>query len=387
MKRVFLIVLDSLGVGASHDAHRFGDEGADTLFSVYKTGELNIPNLIRLGIGSIDGVGYLGGDECLGAVARLTEKSMGKDTTTGHWEIGGIITGEPMPTFPDGFPREMVSEFEKRIGIGTLCALPYSGTAVINDYGDEHLKTGKPIIYTSADSVFQIACHDSVADTDTLYRYCEIAREMLVGKWGVGRVIARPFTGDVGSFVRTADRRDFSIRPDERNLLTSICDAGLDVISVGKIKDIFAGVGITRSVVTHSNDEGQAAMLDLMHEDFSGLCFINLVDFDMKYGHRQDAVGYARALSSFDEALGQVVDALRPDDVLIITADHGCDPADDSTDHTRERVPLIIYGQRIKSGNLGTIDGFACIGKTICSLLSVKPNFEAGQNLCELILK
>ncbi len=387
VKRVFLIVLDSLGVGALDDARDFGDEGANTLLSIFKTGMLKIPNLISLGIGDIEGVDYIESGERLGAVGRLAEQSRGKDTTTGHWEIAGIITKTPMPTFENGFPREMIAEFEARIGRGTLCGLPYSGTAVINDYGAEHIRTGKPIIYTSADSVFQIAAHEDTVDRETLYNYCRVAREMLVGEWGVGRVIARPFVGDEGNFVRTDGRRDFSLVPDGRNLLTSVKNAGLDVISVGKIKDIFAGVGITRAIPTHSNTEGLSVFGKLLLEDFSGLCFINLVDFDMKYGHRQDARGYALALNEFDLALGEAIPTLGDGDVIVIAADHGCDPSDDSTDHTREYIPLIVFGKGIAPSQLGTGKGFANIGRTICSLLGVTPNFDTGEDYSTLLLK
>ena len=387
MKRAFLIVLDSLGVGMLEDAYLYGDEGANTLLSIYNTGLLNIPNLRALGIGDIAGVEYLKTGKRVASVGRLREMSAGKDTTTGHWEIAGILTHEPMPTFPEGFPKDMLQEFERRIGRQVLCGLPYSGTAVINEYGKEHIRTGMPIVYTSADSVFQIAAHEDIISRETLYEYCKCAREMLVGKWGVGRVIARPFIGKEGNFTRTDGRRDFSLRPPEDNLLTSLMSCGLDVISVGKIKDIFAGVGITEAIPTHSNSEGIATFLELLRRDFNGLCFINLVDFDMKYGHRQDAVGYALALNEFDACLSKALPMLREDDVLIITADHGCDPSDDSTDHTREHTPLIIYGKSILPADLGTGESFANIGKTVCSLLGVKPGFTLGEDLTSKILK
>lgn len=387
VKRVFLIVLDSLGVGMLEDAYLYGDGGANTLLSLYKTGMLDIPNLKSLGIGDIEGVEYLKADSRTAAVGRLREMSAGKDTTTGHWEIAGILTREPMPTFPDGFPADMLDEYERRIGRGVLCGLPYSGTAVIDEYGQEHIRTGRPIVYTSADSVFQIAAHEDIISRETLYEYCRIAREMLVGKWGVGRVIARPFIGESGSFKRTDGRRDFSLVPPSENMLTSLKDAGLDVISVGKIKDIFAGVGVTESIPTHSNADGIEVFLKLLGRDFSGLCFINLVDFDMKYGHRQDAVGYAMALNEFDACLTEALPRLCEDDVLIITADHGCDPSDDSTDHTREHTPLIIYGDKILPKALGTGESFANIGKTVCSLLETTPNFTLGEDLTPKILK
>ncbi len=387
MKRIFLIVLDSLGIGASPDADKFGDAGADTLRSVYSSGVVNIPNLIRLGLGNIEGVDCLGGGENLGAVCRLRELSAGKDTTSGHWEMAGIVSETPMPTYKDGFPPELIKEFEGRIGVGTLCGLPYSGTAVIKDYGSEHIKTKKPIIYTSQDSVFQIACHEDTVHIERLYDYCRIAREMLVGENAVGRVIARPFTGDERSgFIRTPRRRDFSLVPDERNMLASIGEAGLDVIGIGKIGDIFAGKHLTESYPTHSNAEGMNTCISIMDRDFFGLCFLNLVDFDMLYGHRNDRHGYAMALNEFDRWLTKALPKLRPDDVIMITADHGCDPGDSSTDHTREYTPLIIYGEGIRSVNLGTVSGFCAIGKTVCSLLGVKPSFAKGEDLSDKIL-
>ena len=388
MKRIFLIVLDSLGIGALPDAEKFGDKGADTLRSVHSSGMLNIPNLIRLGISEIEGVDYLGDSPRCASVCRLRELSAGKDTTSGHWEMAGIISETPMPTYKNGFPAELVAEFEEHIGIGTLCGLPYSGTAVINEYGIEHLKTKKPIIYTSQDSVFQIACHEDTVPLDKLYEYCKIAREMLVGDNAIGRVIARPFIGNAeDGFKRTANRRDFSLVPDSKNMLSSLTDADLSVIGIGKIGDIFAGKHLTESYPTHSNTEGMEACLSLMDRDFSGLCFVNLVDFDMLYGHRNDKVGYASALSEFDEWLNLALPKLKEDDVLMITGDHGCDPGDSSTDHTREYTPLIIYGDKISNANLGTLDGFCAIGKTVCSLLGAKPNFEHGTDLSKKILK
>lgn len=388
MKRVFLIVLDSLGIGALPDADKFGDAGADTLRSVHSTGSLDIRNLIDLGLGSIEGIEYLGGSAGKGAVCRLREISAGKDTTCGHWEIAGIVSPVAMPVYKDGFPRELVAEFEQKIGIGTLCGLPYSGTAVINEYGEEHIRTKKPIIYTSADSVFQIACHEDTVPVEKLYEYCRIAREMLVGDNAVGRVIARPFIGDAkNGFKRTANRRDFSLEPDSRNMLASLAESGLSVIGIGKIGDIFAGKHLTESYPTHSNTEGMQTCLSLMDRDFCGLCFLNLVDFDMLYGHRNDKAGYAEALNEFDRWLNLALPKLGPDDVLMITGDHGCDPGDISTDHTREYTPLIIYGDKIKPVNLGTVDGFCAIGKTVCALLGAEPSFDNGENLCDAILK
>ena len=372
-RRVFLIVLDSFGIGQAPDAADFGDLGASTLQSVVNTGILNIPNLESLGLGCIDGVDALAKSAApKAAYARLQERSMGKDTTTGHWEMAGIISEAPMPTFPQGFPREVMEAFENAVGRGTLCNLPYSGTDVIRDYGREHIETGKLIIYTSADSVFQIAAHEEIVPIEELYEICRTARKLLCGKYGVGRVIARPFIGSFPSFKRTENRRDFSLLPPEDTLLNELSDAGLDVIGVGKIGDIFAMSGLTESYPTHNNGEGMAKTSELMEKDFNGLCFINLVDFDMKYGHRQDAEGYAKALNEFDSWLGTALPKLSEGDVLMITADHGCDPSDDSTDHTREYVPLLIYGKDILPENLGTVLGFDHVSETVKRLLQSK---------------
>ena len=297
---------------------------------------------------------------------------MGKDTTTGHWEMAGIISESPMPTFPNGFPKEFMDAFEAAVGRGTICNLPYSGTDVIRDYGSEHLETGKLIIYTSADSVFQIAAHEDLVPVEELYEICRTARKMLCGKYGVGRVIARPFIGTPGDFRRTENRRDFSLLPPSDTMLNKLSNNGLDVIGVGKIGDIFAMSGLTKTYPTHNNAEGMEKTSELLDQDFHGLCFVNLVDFDMKYGHRQDAVGYATAINEFDAWLGANLSKLRDDDVLIVTADHGCDPTDNSTDHTREYVPFLMYGKTILPQNLGTIHGFDHVGKTVCQLLQEK---------------
>ncbi len=372
-KRVFLIVLDSLGIGYQPDAHRYGDEGANTLERVSHSEKLEIPNLISLGLGLVDGVGYLPKtDAPKASYARLREVSCGKDTTVGHFELMGIVSEKPFPTYPSGFPKSIISRFSELTGRGVLCNKPYSGTEVIRDYGAEHIKTGKLIVYTSADSVFQIAAHEDIVPPEELYRYCEIARELLVGEHGVGRVIARPFVGKAGEFTRTANRRDFSIKPPTESALDRIKGAGLDVIAVGKINDIFAGQGITESITTHSNAEGIAVTRELLSRDFSGLAFINLVDFDMLYGHRQDVDGYAAALSEFDRALGEFLPMLRDDDVLIITADHGCDPGDKSTDHTREYVPLLLVARGIEPRSYGTRIGFFEVGDAILRILGVK---------------
>lgn len=372
MKRVFLIVLDSLGIGEAPDAELFNDIGANTLKRISKSEKFNIPNLIKLGLGSIDGIDYLEKNQHPSvAFARLRELSMGKDTTVGHWEIAGVISPKALPTYPDGFPSEIIESFERAVGIGTLCNKPYSGTEVIRDFGKEHLETGKLIVYTSADSVFQIAAHESIIPPEKLYGICKTARKILIGEHAVGRVIARPFIGCDGNFTRTANRRDFSVEAPEPCLLDAIKDAGLDSISVGKIVDIFAGRGISESYFTHGNSEAMEVADMLAEKDFSGLCFINLVDFDMLYGHRQDANGYAAALTEFDTWLGSFKKKLRDDDMLIITADHGCDPGDDSTDHTREYVPLLIYGSKIKGGSLGTLDGFGVIANLISRSLGL----------------
>ena len=372
MKRIFLIVLDSCGIGYEPDADLFGDVGANTLKRISASEKFNIPTLIKMGIGNIDGVEYLEKcDEPMATVGRLREVSMGKDTTIGHWEIAGIVSKSPLPTYPNGFPKDVISEFEAATGRKVICNKPYSGTDVIRDYGKEHVQTGALIVYTSADSVFQIAAHEDVVPLEQLYEYCRIARGILHGKHGVGRVIARPFTGEIGDFKRTANRRDFSLVPPKMTMLDAIKGAGLDVISVGKIYDIFVGAGITESNLTHSNTEGMEVTAKIAERDFKGLCFTNLVDFDMLYGHRQDIDGYAAALSEFDAWLAGFIEKLGEDDALIITADHGCDPGDESTDHTREYVPLIIYNKAATPENLGTRYGFYDIAERVTEMLGV----------------
>lgn len=365
MKRLFIIVLDSVGIGALPDAAKFGDAGADTMARISKSEKFHIPNLRALGIGNIQGLSYLGtAENPLAAYGKCAEVSAGKDTTIGHWEIAGLISETPLPTYPDGFPDEVISAFEAATGRKTLCNKPYSGTDVIRDYGKEHLATGALIVYTSADSVFQIAAHESIVPTETLYGYCKIARKILAGKHSAGRVIARPFTGEEGNFTRTSDRRDFSLEPHGATMLDELSAAGYEVISVGKISDIFAGRGITRALHAHGNAECMAASMELVKSDFSGLCFINLVDFDMKYGHRNDVSGYAAALSEFDAWLPGFMNELRADDMLIITADHGCDPGDTSTDHTREYTPLLVLGKGVRPCDLGIRKSFADIAAT-----------------------
>ncbi len=371
MKRVFLIVLDSLGIGAMPDSHLYGDEGANTLYTISKSPEFKIKHLKDLGLFNIDGVEW--GDRVdkpEGVIARLSELSKGKDTTTGHWEMAGAVREKPFPTYPDGFPREIIDEFIKRTGRGVLCNKPYSGTEVIKDFGEEHIKTGKLIVYTSADSVFQIAAHEDLVPIDELYKMCEIAREILRDEHAVARVIARPFKGDAPDFYRTSNRHDFSLNPP-KTILDDIKGAGKAVIGIGKINDIFAGCGINEYVYTKDNADGIDKTIEYMEKDFSGLCFVNLVDFDMIFGHRNDISGYAKALSYFDEKLGIILEKLREDDCLIITADHGCDPGYKGTDHTREYVPMIMYKKGITPENLGTIQGFDYIGKRVLELLSI----------------
>ena len=370
MKRVFIIVLDSLGIGAEPDAADFGDVGANTLRSVSAGQGFAIPHLLEAGMGNLDGVDYLPRtDKPTAALARLRERSRGKDTTIGHWELAGVVSPTPLPTYPNGFPAEVLDAFTQATGRGVLCNKPYSGTEVIKDYGEEHLKTGKLIVYTSADSVFQIAAHESLVPPEQLYEYCRAARKILQGEHGVGRVIARPFEGE-WPFRRTTNRHDFSLIPP-RTMLNAISEQGQAAIGVGKINDIFAGSGVTESVPTRGNTDGLAKTLALADRDFQGLCFVNLVDFDMLYGHRQDPDGYAAALAEFDRWLPDFLEKLGPEDVVFITADHGCDPSDQSTDHTREYVPLLALGQGIRPVNLGTRSTFADLAATVCELLCV----------------
>lgn len=383
MKRIFLIVLDSFGIGAMEDAPSYGDVNVNTLKSVSSSPYFHMPNMAGMGLFNIDGVS-VGAKTAhpQAAFARMKEASKGKDTTIGHWEIAGILSTRPLPTYPQGFPPQIIDEFSKRCGRGVICNRPYSGTEVIKDYGDRHVKTGDLIVYTSADSVFQIAAHESVVPVEELYRYCRIAREILTGENGVGRVIARPFTGESGSYKRTSGRHDFSILPPSATMLDQLKEAGRDVIAVGKIKDIFAGQGITESVYTKGNAEGIEQTLQYLDRDFEGLCFINLVDFDMLYGHRNDIDGYAKALSYFDDRLPEIIERLRPDDILMITADHGCDPGySASTDHSREHTPFIMYGPQIEPVNLGTRKTFADIGATVLQYFSITPKFQGDSML------
>lgn len=353
MKRVFLIVLDSVGIGAMPDAAAFGDEGSNTLKAAAQDSHFDMPNMCKLGLFHIDGV-KIGKKEQQpeGAYARMTESSQGKDTTIGHWEIAGVVSKKPLPVYPHGFPESIIREFSAKTGRGILCNKPYSGTEVIKDYGEEHMRTGDLIVYTSADSVFQVAAHEDIVPVEQLYKYCETARKMLTGEHGVGRVIARPFEGRPGGFVRTARRHDFSLEPPQITMLDQLKEAGFEVLGVGKIFDIFAGKGITDFVRTSGNPDGIDKTLAYMERDFEGLCFVNLVDYDMLYGHRNDVEGYAKALTYFDKRLPEILGRLKKDDILMITADHGCDPSTPSTDHSREYTPLILYGSHIPAGKI-----------------------------------
>lgn len=372
MKRVFLIVLDSVGIGEEPDAAEYGDVGSNTIKACSRSPYFSMPNMRKLGFFNIDGMD-IGEKEPhpTAAFARMQEQSKGKDTTIGHWEIAGHISPKPMPTYPNGFPQDVIDAFSKAVGRGVLCNKPYSGTEVIKDYGEEHMKTGKLIVYTSADSVFQIAAHEDIVPVEELYRYCKIAREILQGEHGVGRVIARPFIGTPGNFTRTPRRHDFSLVPP-LTMLNQLEEAGKEVLSVGKIKDIFAGSGITDFVYTSGNEEGIERTLENMDREFEGLSFTNLVDYDMLYGHRNDVDGYAKALTYFDQRLPELLGKLRDDDLLMITADHGCDPSTPSTDHSREYTPFIMYGKNAPTGkNFGTRKTFADIGATVLEYFGI----------------
>ena len=387
-KRVFLIVLDSFGIGGAPDAAAFGDEGSDTLAAISQSSCFSVPNLARLGLFNIQGVTCKPPVEKPAAsFARLVEQSAGKDTTIGHWEIAGVESKKPLPTYPNGFPEEVIAEFVRRTGRGVLCNRPYSGTQVLKDYGEEHMRTGDLIVYTSADSVFQIAAHEDVVPVEQLYEYCEIARSILTGPHGVGRVIARPFVGSCAAdFARTARRHDFSLKPPAKTLLDCLQQAGFATIGVGKIYDIFAGQGISQTTRTTSNHNGMEVTLKHADENFEGLCFVNLVDFDMLYGHRNDVDGYANAATEFDLQLGELLQKMRPEDLLFITADHGCDPSTPSTDHSRECVPLLIYGAPVRAGvDLGVRASYGTIASTIAQWFGVKANL-AGESVLDAII-
>ena len=392
MKRVFLIVLDSVGIGEMPDAKAYGDEGSHTVYAASHYKKFYMPNMKKLGFFQLDGMkvdeqhAWLQTEEeSCGMVCRLSEKSKGKDTTTGHWEIAGMISKEPMPTFPNGFPADLIQAFEEKTGRKVLCNKPYSGTEVIKDYGKEHIETGALIVYTSADSVFQIAAHESIVPIEKLYEYCEIARELCQGPYGVGRIIARPFEGE-WPYSRTTRRHDYSLQPPKNTMLDYMKENGYDVLAVGKINDIFAGKGITQMVRTEDNADGINKTLEYMELDFHGICFTNLVDFDMKYGHRNDIDGYGEALSYFDKRLPEILAKLKDEDVLMITADHGCDPSTPSTDHSREYIPLVITGESIRNGNLGTKDGFGTIAATILDMFGITGKID-GESIWNDIKK
>jgi len=384
-KRLFIIVLDSMGIGEMEDAYLWKDEGCNTLKAIRNHPSFNCPNLKKLGLFNIETVGG-GIAKPTASFARLKEASKGKDTTIGHWEIAGIISEKPFPTYPNGFPSDIIKKFEELTGRKTICNKPYSGTEVIKVYGEEHIKTGSLIVYTSADSVFQIAAHEDIVPVEELYRYCTIARELLQGEHAVGRVIARPFIGSY-PFTRTPNRHDFSLIPTKTTMLDLLKDQGFETISVGKIYDIFAGKGVSSSNRSVSNDNGMEITFDIQKMDFSGLCFVNLVDFDMKYGHRNDIEGYAKAMTAFDVQLGEFLNNMKDEDVLIITADHGCDPASASTDHSREYVPMLIYGKQIKKGvDLKTRTTFADISATVLEYFGVDKKDTSGNSFLREVI-
>ena len=389
IKRVFLIVLDSFGIGCAPDAADFGDGRCNTLASLTTSPELHAPNLTKLGLFNIDGVGCgTPADSPIGTFARLRELSRGKDTTIGHWEIAGIVSEQPMPTYPNGFPTEILERLSAACdGKKILCNKPYSGTQVIHDYGREQEETGGLIVYTSADSVLQIAANEADVPVERLYDYCRAAREIMHGEHGVGRIIARPYVGSYPNYERTAHRHDFSLDPTGETMMDALMRRGHEVIAVGKISDIFAGRGVTRSTgVNENNADGMEKTLRIQQEDFTGLCFVNLVDFDMTYGHRRDIAGYARATTEFDVQLGTFMERMHEDDVLMITADHGCDPGAPGTDHTREYVPLLVYGAPIRQGlNLGTYPTFAMIGATVADMFGAGLTTK-GESLLPRIL-
>lgn len=388
INRITLIIMDSVGIGELPDAAKYGDQGSNTLVNCARAvGGLKLPNLARLGLGNIAEIeGVPAVEKPLAAYGKMAEQSAGKDTTTGHWEICGIILSSPFPVYPEGFPPEVIEPFENKIGRKVLGNKAASGTQIIEELGAEHMKTGRPIVYTSADSVFQIAAHEEIIPVEELYSMCRIAREILTGKHAVGRVIARPFLGQPGSFWRTANRQDFSLKPPAPTVLNLLKDHGLEVMAVGKIEDIFAGEGISRSVHTEGNMDGVDKTLKFMREPNNrGLIFTNLVDFDSLYGHRNNPQGYAGALQDFDERIPEILEAVRDDEILIITADHGCDPTTESTDHSREYVPLLVYGKQVKAGtNLGIRNSFTDVAATIADLFGL--SFPVGESFAKDIL-
>ncbi|MBQ6314972.1 MAG: phosphopentomutase [Mogibacterium sp.] len=384
-KRVFWIVLDSVGCGSAPDAAAFGDEGSDTIGTCYRSGALDVPNLADLGLFNIDDTSFRDPlDDVSGCYCRMHEKSAGKDTTVGHWEMAGMISHEPLPTYPDGFPKEILDKLEAATGRKIICNLPYSGTEVIKDYGDEHVRTGALIVYTSADSVMQIAAHEDIVPIDELYRICGIAREIMQGEHGVGRIIARPFEGE-WPYKRTVRRHDFSLQPPRETVMDALKSAGYVNIGVGKIKDIFAGKGVMVSYSNQGNDANMEMTIDIAGSDFAGLCYVNLVDTDMIYGHRRDIPAYTKALNDFDKQLGMLMDKMRDDDLLFITADHGCDPGYKGTDHTREDVPCLVYGRSLRKGvDLGTRETFADQAATIAEYFGISYRGDGTSFLSEI---
>lgn len=382
-KRVVIIVLDSAGVGELPDAAKYGDVGSNTIKHIYeKAGKISLPQMEQMGLGKIIGLKGSADVNATAAYGKAAELSAGKDTTTGHWEIAGIVTETAMPTYPNGFPPEIMDKFEAAIGTKCIGNKVASGTEIINELGEEHVKTGYPIVYTSADSVFQIAAHEDVIPLEKLYEFCKIARGMLTGEHGVGRVIARPFTGEAGNFSRTSNRHDFSLQPPADTMLDKVKAAGLPTAGVGKIWDIFAGKGLTSTVSTVSNMDGVDKTVELMKSQDGGIIFSNLVDFDMKFGHRRDVQGYADALMDFDNRLPEIISAMKEQDLLILTADHGCDPTHTGSDHTREYIPILLYGKNVPAGkDLGTRASFADIAATVTQYLIGEGGFNAKSML------
>lgn len=387
-KRVFLIVMDSFGCGESPDTYKFKDEGSNTLKSCYSSKFFKAPNLTKMGLFNIDNIGC--GEKYanpIGTYLKLQEKSVGKDTTTGHWEMAGLVSNSKMPTFPNGFPESLMKKIGKAWDRGYIVNKPYSGMQILLDYGKEHMETGKLIVYTSADSVFQIAAHEDIIPLNDLYEYCEKARKLLKGKYAVGRVIARPFIGKYPNFERTSNRHDYSLLPPKKTMLNILQENDKKVIAVGKINDIFAGYGIDESHRTQNNKHGMETAIKIQKQDFEGLCFVNLVDFDSAFGHRNNVDGYAKAVSEFDIQLGKFLKGMKEDDLLIITADHGCDPLTESTDHSREYVPLLVCGNGIKKhNNLGIKIGFDCIAKTILENFNIKTDEISGESILSQML-
>lgn len=394
MKRIFLIVADSMGIGAAPDAGRYyngdgDDSGSDTYGALCREEGFSAPFLTRMGIGNLEGVpkGRPRTETPIGAYGRMQEVSAGKDTVTGHWEIAGLISKAEMPTYPHGFPQDLLDRISDVWKRGWLCNRPYSGTQVIQDFGREHIETGKLIVYTSADSVFQVAAHEEIVPVEDLYKYCEEARRLLTGPHAVGRVIARPFVGKWPDFQRTANRRDYALEPPKETMCDAIAGAGMEVIGIGKIGDIFAHRGITREIHTQGNADGMAKTLEVFQQMSTGLCFVNLVDFDMKYGHRRNSAGYAQAVMEMDAFLERLYGMLRADDCMIVTADHGCDPSYRGTDHTREYVPVLIAGKGISSASLGTRKSFADLGKTCTEMLGADASKLQGNSFLDVLLK